>query len=113
MRPRPQHYLTEATMATPTLEKPRSVKAPAVKDQPLFINGRFVDSSDQKTFPTLNPATGATICQVAEASAQDVDQAVKAARKALDSGPWKTMDAADRGKLMFKLADLVEENAEE
>jgi aldehyde dehydrogenase (NAD+) len=100
-------------MSTPTLAKPRSVKVPTVKDQPLFINGRFVDSSNQKTFATINPATGETICQVAEASAQDVDSAVKAARKALESGPWKTMDAADRGKLMFKLADLVEENAEE
>jgi len=80
-------------MATPTLEKPRSVKAPSVKDQPLFINGRFVDSSNQKTFATINPATGETICQVAEASAQDVDAAAKAARKALESGPWKTMDA--------------------
>jgi aldehyde dehydrogenase (NAD+) len=100
-------------MATPTLEKPRPVKLPVVKDQPLFIDGRFVDSSDGKTFPTINPATGETLCQVAEASAQDVDRAVKAARRALESGPWKTMDAADRGKLMFRLADLVEENAEE
>ncbi len=100
-------------MSAPTIEKPRKAKAPVVKDQPLFINGRFVDSSNHKTFATINPATGETICQVAEASAQDVDQAVKAARKALESGPWKTMDAADRGKLMFKLADLVEENAEE
>jgi len=101
-------------MATRTLEKkPRSVKVPVIKDQPLFIDGRFVDSSDHKTFATLNPATGETLCQVAEASAQDVDKAVKAARKALESGPWKTMDAADRGKLMFRLADLVEENAED
>ena len=100
-------------MSAPTMEKPRTVKAPVVKDQPLFIDGRFVDSSDQKTFATINPATGETICQVAEASAQDVDRAVKAARRALESSPWKTMDAADRGKLMFKLADLVEENAED
>src|SRR5580692_12799345 len=100
-------------MSAPTVEKSRSVKVPVVKDQPLFIDGRFVDSSDQKTFATINPATGETICQVAEASAQDVDAAAKAARKALESGPWKTMDAADRGKLMFKLADLVEENAED
>jgi aldehyde dehydrogenase (NAD+) len=100
-------------MSAPTIEKPRKVKVPVVKDQPLFINGRFVDSSNHKTFTTINPATGEAICQVAEASAEDVDQAVKAARKALDSGPWKTMDAADRGKLMFKLVDLVEENAED
>ena len=61
-------------MSAPTMEKPRTVKAPIVKDQPLFIDGRFVDSSNQKTFATINPATGETICQVAEASAQDVDR---------------------------------------
>jgi aldehyde dehydrogenase (NAD+) len=94
-------------------EKPRKVKAPAVKDQPLFINGRFVDSVSGKTFPAINPATGETICQVAEADKADVDAAVKAARKALESGPWATMDAVDRGRLLFKLADLVEERAEE
>ena len=55
-------------MSTPTMEKPRSVKIPAVKDQPLFIDGRFVDSSNHKTFATINPATGETLCQVAEAS---------------------------------------------
>ncbi len=67
-------------MSAPTIEKPRKVKVPVVKDQPLFINGRFVDSSSHKTFATINPATGETICQVAEATAQDVDQAVKAAQ---------------------------------
>lgn len=60
------------------------------------------------SFKTYNPATGEVIAKVAEASAKDVDLAVKAARKALESGPWARMDAADRGKLMFKLADLIE-----
>ncbi|HEV3236001.1 MAG TPA: aldehyde dehydrogenase family protein, partial [Gemmataceae bacterium] len=100
-------------MTTAVAEKPRSVKAPKVKDQPLFINGRFVDSVSGKTFPAINPATGETICQVAEADKADVDLAVKAARKALDAGPWSTMDAADRGRLLYKLADLVEKHAEE
>ncbi len=101
-------------MASPTLQKPRQVKVPVVKDQPLFIDGQFVDGSEDKTFATINPATGETICQVAEASAADVDRAVKAARRAgLESSPWKSMDAADRGKLMFRLADLVEQHAEE
>src|SRR5262249_39858790 len=56
---------------------------------------------------------GETLCQVHEADPGDVDRAVKAARKALEAGPWKTMDAAERGRLLFKLADLVEQNAEE
>ncbi len=100
-------------MATATASKPRTVQAPVVKDQPLFIGGKFVDGSTDKTFAAINPATGETLCQVAEATKSDVDAAVKAARKALDSGPWKTMDAADRGRLLSKLADLAEQNAED
>jgi aldehyde dehydrogenase (NAD+) len=99
-------------MATATA-KARAVKAPQVKDQPLFIGGKFVDGHSGKTFKAINPATGETICQVAEADKVDVDRAVESARKALEHGPWKTMDAAERGRLMFKLADLVEKNAEE
>jgi aldehyde dehydrogenase (NAD+) len=99
-------------MATATAAKTKSVKLPQVKDQPLFIGGKFVDSHSGKTFAAINPASGETICQVAEADKTDVDHAVKAARKALEQGPWKNMDAADRGRLMFKLADLIEQNAE-
>src|SRR5262249_52997596 len=97
---------------TLTAEKPRVVKPPVVKDQPLFIGGKFVDGSSNKTFPAINPATGETLCQVDEAGQADVDRAVKAARQALESGPWKKMDAADRGRLLFKLADLTEQHAE-
>jgi aldehyde dehydrogenase (NAD+) len=100
-------------MAPAVADKPRTVKPPVVKDQPLFIGGKFVDGSSGKTFPAINPATGATLCQVAEAGKADVDKAVKAARKALDAGPWSKADAADRGRLLYKLADLVEANAEE
>src|SRR5271154_227471 len=99
------------TVAAPA--KSKSVKAPQVKDQPLFIGGKWLDSVSGKTFPAINPATGATICQVAEADKADVDLAVQAARKALETGPWSKMDAADRGRLLFKLADLVEANAQE
>jgi aldehyde dehydrogenase (NAD+) len=100
-------------MAKATLTKPRSVKAPRMKDQQLFIGDEWRESVSGKTFPTINPATGEAICQVAEADKADVDRAVKAARKALESGPWSRMDAADRGRLLFKLADLVEKNAED
>ncbi len=100
-------------MATTTSSKARTVKAPQVKDQPLFINGRFVDSVSGKTFPAINPANGEVLCQVAEGDAADIDLAVKAARAALETGPWNRMDAADRGRLLYKLADLVEKNSEE
>jgi aldehyde dehydrogenase (NAD+) len=100
-------------MSTATREKARTVPAPSVKDQPLFIGGKFVDSVSGKTFAAINPATGETICQVAEADKADVDLAVRAARQALESGPWARMDAAERGRLLFRLADLVEQHAEE
>jgi aldehyde dehydrogenase (NAD+) len=87
--------------------------APAVKQTKLLIDNKWVDPVEGKSFETLNPATGEVIAKVAEASAKDVDKAVKAARRALESGPWATMDAADRGRLLYKLADLVERDAEE
>src|SRR4051812_3139230 len=87
--------------------------APAVRLTKLFINNDWVDPVEGGTFDTYNPATGEVIAKVAEAKAGDVDRAVKAARTALESGPWAKMDAADRGRLMFKLADLFEKNAEE
>jgi aldehyde dehydrogenase (NAD+) len=100
-------------MTTATLEKPRPVPVPEVKDQPLFIAGQWRGSASGKTFPTLNPATGETICQVAEGDRADIDLAVQAARKALESGPWPALDAADRGRLLLRLADLVEGRARE
>ena len=79
----------------------------------LLINNQWVEAVSGRTFPTMNPATGEEICQVAEADAADVDKAVLAARKAFDNGPWRRMSAAERGKLMYRLADLVEKNADQ
>ncbi len=92
------------------------VSAPAgvaVGPTKLLINNRWVTSKSGKTFPTLNPATGEEICQVAEADAADVDEAVKAARHAFEKGQWRKMSASERGKLMNKLADLIEKNADD
>src|ERR1700719_4468647 len=104
-------------MATATASKsPRtvqSVKPPQVKDQPLLIGGKWQDSVSGKTFDTINPATGEVICQVAEGDKADVDLAVKAARKAFEEGPWPKMNASDRGRLLNKLADLIEKNQDE
>jgi aldehyde dehydrogenase (NAD+) len=90
----------------------RSTK-PAIRETRLFINNDWVEPAKPKTFDTYNPATGEVIAQVAEAGPADVDRAVKAARTALEKGPWSKMDAAERGRLIFKLADLIEKNAEE
>ncbi|MFO0965428.1 MAG: aldehyde dehydrogenase family protein [Gemmataceae bacterium] len=100
-------------MSTATASRPKSIKAPKVKDQPLFIGGKWQDSVSGKTFETLNPATGETICQVAEGDKADIDFAVTAARKAFETGPWSKMNASERGRLLNKLADLIEQNAEE
>src|SRR3979490_1985634 len=99
-------------MATATAEKRPTIKPPRVKDQPLFIGGKWIDSVSGKTFPTVNPATGETICQVAEGDKADVDRAVQAARKAFEEGPWPKMNASERGRLLNKLADLMEKNQE-
>jgi len=78
----------------------------------LLINNRWVPSESGKTFATINPSTGEEICQVAEADAADVDKAVKAARAAFD-GPWRKMRASERGRLLYRLADLIEANGDE
>ncbi|XP_068703005.1 aldehyde dehydrogenase, mitochondrial-like [Montipora foliosa] len=83
--------------------------SPDVKYNQVFINNNFVDSVSGKTFPTVNPATGEKICDVAEGDKADVDIAVKAAKEAFKLGsPWRTMDASERGRLLNKLADLIE-----
>ncbi|PKR82636.1 aldehyde dehydrogenase family protein [Heyndrickxia camelliae] len=76
----------------------------------LFINGEFVESASGKTFDTPNPATGETLATVYEGGPEDIDRAVKAARKAFDEGKWTKMSAAARSRLMYKLADLMEEH---
>ncbi|MGL4550980.1 MAG: aldehyde dehydrogenase family protein [Gemmataceae bacterium] len=101
-------------MTTATAAKPRTIKAPTVKAvQPLLIGGRWLDSVSGKTFATHNPATGEEICQVAEGDKADVDLAVAAARKAFESGPWPKMPASERGRLLNKLADVIEKHKEE
>ncbi len=79
----------------------------------LLIDGKWRDSVSGKTFATVNPATEEVIAEIAEGDSADVDLAVKAARKAFDSGPWRKMDARDRGRLMNKLADLIEEHIDD
>src|SRR4051812_6191696 len=79
----------------------------------MLIDGQWRDSQTGKTFETINPATEELIARVAEGDAADIDLAAKAARKAFESGPWRKMDARDRGRLLYKLADLVESNIDD
>ncbi|XP_066257590.1 cytosolic 10-formyltetrahydrofolate dehydrogenase [Euwallacea similis] len=79
----------------------------------LFINGEFVDAENSQTLSTVNPATEELICDVQCASVNDVDKAVKAARKAFEEGEWSKISARERGQLLFKLADIMQEYKEE
>jgi len=79
----------------------------------MFINNQWVEAASGKTFPVYNPATGEVLVQVAEGDREDVNRAVKAARKAFDGGAWPELSASERGRLMWKLADLLEQHAEE
>ncbi len=79
----------------------------------LLINNEWVESVSGKRFETINPATGEVICDVAEADAPDVDKAVEAARTAFNSKEWRNMSATGRGELLYKLADLIEQNIDE
>src|SRR6202011_6021290 len=83
------------------------------KNRKMLINGRWVNAASGKTFPTYNPATGEILARVAEGDREDINQAVKAARKAFDNGPWRRMTASERGRLIWKLADLLEQHTEE
>ncbi len=83
-----------------------------VRRYQLLIDGQWVDAESGKTFTSPNPATGETLAEVAEADKADVDKAVAAARRAFE-GKWGKMSARDRGRLMYKLAQLIESRSKE
>ena len=83
------------------------------KPRRMFINNQFVPSASGKTFPTYNPATGEIMAQVAEGDREDIDRAVKAARNAFENPAWADMSPSQRGRLIWKLADLLEAHTEE
>ena len=83
------------------------------KPRKMLIDGKWVDAASGKTFATYNPATGEVLAQVAEGDREDIERAVKAARKAFETGPWSKMTASQRGRAIWKLADLLEEHLEE
>ena len=77
------------------------------KPRKMLINGQWVNSVSGKTFPTYNPSTGEVLAQIAEGDREDIERAVAAARRAFDNGPWRKMTASERGRLIWKLADLL------
>src|SRR5450631_757238 len=89
---------------------PGSVKA-EVRTYQNYVNGEWSPSASGKTFPVYDPSTEEIIAQVASSNAADVDRAVKAARAAFDSGPWGQTNAAERGRILYKLAEQIRANA--
>jgi aldehyde dehydrogenase (NAD+) len=79
----------------------------------LFIGNEFVDAADSATFRVENPAEATTLAEVAEAKEADIDRAVRAARTAFESTAWQSMAPRQRGRLLYRLAELVEQNADE
>ncbi len=83
------------------------------KTRKMLIDGKWVEAASGKTFETPNPATGEVLARVAEGDAEDVDRAARAARRAFDAGPWTRMNPTERERLLLRVADLIEQHAEE
>src|SRR5262249_56415278 len=101
-------------MATATpLQMQDAVSQFLATPRKLLIDGRWVTASSGKTFDSIDPATGEVLARVAEGDSADIDLAVKAARRAFESGPWAKMSASERGRIIWKIADLLEQHTEE
>src|ERR1700678_3647563 len=96
-----------------TVTVDRTVEEFTAAPSKLFINGQWVDAASGKTFETPNPATGETLASVAEGDSEDIDRAVRAARAAFDEGPWGSITPSDRGRIIWRIGDLILEHAEE
>ena len=101
-------------MATATpLQMQDAVSEFLATPRKLLIDGRWVAAASGKTFDSIDPATGEVLARVAEGNKADIDAAVKAARRAFESGPWPKMSASERGRIIWKIADLLENHTEE
>ena len=99
--------------ATQTIPIEKGVSAYVANPRTMLINGKWVQAASGKTFPTYNPSTGEILCQVTEGDKEDIDRAVAAARAAFEKGSWSKITPSERGRLIWKLADLLEKHAEE
>jgi phenylacetaldehyde dehydrogenase len=99
------------TISAPTLDQ--NVSSFVSRTQKILINGKWVEAASGKTFPSYNPATGDVLARIAEGDREDIDRAVKAARAAFESGPWSKMTPSERGRLIWKIGDLIDKHNEE
>jgi phenylacetaldehyde dehydrogenase len=96
-----------------TVTLDRNVEAFIGAPRQLFINGQWCDAASGRTFETPNPATGETLARIAEGGAEDIDRAVRAARKAFEEGPWSRMTPSERGRIIWRIGDLILEHVDE
>jgi phenylacetaldehyde dehydrogenase len=101
-------------MPTATLEKmDPKIREFVTSKRGLLIDGKWVDAQSGRTFPVYNPATGEVLDECAAGEKADIDLAVKAARRAFEQGPWSRLTPGQRGRLIWKLADLIESHLDE
>jgi phenylacetaldehyde dehydrogenase len=96
-----------------TVTVDRTVEEFTATPRKLFINGQWVDAASGKSFETPNPATGQPLASVAEGDSEDIDRAVRAARTAFDDGPWGHITPSERGRIIWRIGDLILAHAEE
>src|SRR5450759_5862782 len=90
-----------------TVTLDRNVEAFIGAPRQLFINGQWADAASGRTFETPNPATGETLARVAEGEAEDIDRAVRAARRAFEEGPWTRMTPSERGRTSWRIGSII------
>src|SRR6201987_4811381 len=90
-----------------TVTLDRNVKASTAAPRQVFINGQWADAASGRTFETPNPATGETLARIAEGDAEDINRAVSAARRAFETGPWSRMSPSERGRIIWRIGDLI------
>src|SRR5580704_1851305 len=105
-----EHHMA-TTAPAPSLDQ--NVTKFVSKTHKILINGKWVEAASGKTFPTYNPATGEVLSRVAEGDKEDINRAVKSARTAFESGPWSKITPSERGRMIWKLGDLIEKHLEE
>ena len=96
-----------------TVTLDRDVEAFIGSPRQLFINGQWCDAASGKTFETPDPATGETLARIAEGDAEDINRAVRAARRAFEQGPWSRMSPSERGRIIWRIGDLILEHVDE
>ena len=101
------------SVAVNVIQLENTVNAFVAEPRKHLIGGRWVEAASGKTFPVYNPATEEVIAYVAEGDQEDIDRAVKAARRAFESGPWPDLTPAERGKMIWRLGDLIYQHLEE